>query len=107
MVIVLPSIYMYCVITCPGHNIVVSLWTLSTCLVSLLCKCPSYLIFNQLLRFINPWCMREGYSSQSVVYLSVAMLAATYHKSENFCCKNIFIVDGSYEINLTKMHVHC
>ena len=38
--------------------------------------------------------------------VNVQEVVIKYRKSGNFHCKNIFVVNGSYEINLTKMHVH-
>ena len=42
------------------------------------------------------------YSSQAnivnlITVLDDPVLYYKYHKSGNFCCKNIFVVDGSYK----------
>ena len=34
--------------------------------------------------------------------MKIIIMIIQYRKSGNFRCKNIFVVDGGYEINLTK-----
>ena len=45
-------------------------------------------------------------SHLTVTHFQISTYNVMYRKSGNFCCRNIFVVDGGHEINLTKISVH-